>query len=135
MANLAIINKLIEERNLSVTEFCLRANISAQSLREIVKRNSTKTDILERFAAVLHVPVGVFFNEQSNVTITGRQIHTGVGNQIMQTPEEQEIEHLKSLLEAQAKLIDEKEQRIQDKDSLISMLHDQIEHLKAKIES
>lgn len=132
MANLAIINELIEERNLSIGEFCQRAEITSQALREIVKRNSTKTEILERIAKVLRVPVGRFFDEQSNVTITGSQIHRGIGDQIMLTPEEKEINHLNSLLDSQAKLIEEKDQRIRDKDAMIKMLSEQVESLKNK---
>lgn len=129
MANLAIISELIEERKLSFNDFCEQVQVSPQSMRVIIKRNSTKTDILERIAKVLHVPVGYFFNENSNIAITGSQVHTGVGDQFMLS-QEKEIVHLKSLVEVQSKLIEEKEQRIQDKDALIKILSDQLENLK-----
>lgn len=115
MANLILINELLKKKNLSVKEFCKRAQISDQTYRQMQSRNSTKTEILERIAQVLNVPVGYFFGEHTGVCVTGEytQVHSGQGNQIMLTQEEREIEHLRELLAERDKVIEEKERLIQ----------------------
>lgn len=64
MANLQLINELLKDKKISKLDFCSKIGISDTSLRLIVERNSTKTDILEKIAKELNVPVGVFFDEQ-----------------------------------------------------------------------
>lgn len=115
MANLQLISDLLKKRNLSVTEFCRRASISDQTYRQMRSRNSTKTEILERVAKVLNVPVGYFFGEHTGIVISGEynQVHSGLGNQIMQTPEQKEIEHLREIIAEKIKIIEEKERMIQ----------------------
>lgn len=124
MAHLALIRTLLKEKGLTTSEVCQMAEITPQSLGQMIQRNSTKTEILERIARVLGVPVGYFFDEQSNVEI--------IGSQIMSTEEKKEIEYLNSLLAVQSKLIEEKERRIQDKDAMIKMLSEEVESLKNK---
>lgn len=115
MANFQLINELIKEKRLSVSEFCNRAQISDQTYRQIQVRNSTKTEILERIANVLNVPVGYFFGEHSGIVISGEhnQVHNGHGNQILMTPQEQEICHLREMIAEKDKIIEEKERLIQ----------------------
>lgn len=115
MANLLLIRDLIEKKKIAVGELCEQAQITPQTLREAIKRNSTKTDILERISHVLNVPIGYFFGEYSNVVVSGEnnQVHNGNGDQIMMTPERREIEHLRELLTEKDKVIEEKERTIQ----------------------
>lgn len=115
MANFLLIRELLEKKKISIGDLCQRAEITPQTLREAIKRNSTKTDILERIATVLNVPIGYFFGEHSGIVISGEhnQVHNGQGNQIMLTPEQQEIEHLREIIMEKDKIIDEKERLIQ----------------------
>lgn len=115
MANLQIISDLLKKKNMGKAQFCELVGITDQTLRQIQTRNSTKTDILERIAHVLNVPIGYFFGEHPGIVISGEnnQVHNGQGNQIMMTPEQREIEHLRELLTEKDKVIDEKERLIQ----------------------
>lgn len=116
MANLMLIRDLAEKKKIALGDLCEQAEITTQTLREAIKRNSTKTDILERIAHVLNVPIGYFFGEQSpGIIVSGRhnQVHSGQGNQIVLTQEQREIEHLRELLIEKDKVIDEKERLIQ----------------------
>lgn len=98
-----------------ISDFCEQSQITNQTLREMIKRNSTKTDILERIANVLNVPVGYFFNEYSGIVVNGKnnQVHSGQGNQIMLSPEQREIEHLREIIKEKNNLLEEKERLIQ----------------------
>lgn len=115
MANLQLIKELLEKKRMTVGEFCERAEISDQTYRQIRARNSTRTDILERIAKVLNVPVGYFFGEQAGIVISGEhnQVHNGQGNQIMQTQERQLIEHLREIIREKDNILMEKERLIQ----------------------
>lgn len=115
MANLQIISDLLKKKNMGKTQFCELVGITDQTLRQIQARNSTRTDILEKIAHVLNVPIGYFFGEHPGIVISGEnnQVHNGHGNQIMMTPEQREIEHLRELLIEKDKVIDEKERLIQ----------------------
>lgn len=115
MANLQIISELLKKKKMGKNQFCELVGITDQTLRQIQARNSTKTDILERIAHVLNVPIGTFFGEQSGIVISGKnnQVHNGQGDQIMMTQEQREIEHLRELLLEKDKVIEEKERTIQ----------------------
>lgn len=115
MANLQIISDLLKKKKMGKTQFCELVGITDQTLRQIQARNSTKTDILERIAHVLNVPIGYFFGEQPGIVISGEnnQVHNGQGDQIMATPEQREIEYLREMLNEKEKIIDEKERLIQ----------------------
>lgn len=115
MANLALISELIKQKKMMISDFCEQSQITNQTLREMIKRNSTKTDILERIANVLNVPVGYFFNEYSGIVVNGKnnQVHSGQGNQIMLSPEQREIEHLREIIKEKNNLLEEKERLIQ----------------------
>lgn len=115
MANLHSINELLKRKKISQKDFCERVGLTDVSLRRIIERNSTKTETLEKIAESLNVPIGYFFGEQSGIVISGvhNQVHNGQGDQIMMTPEQKEIEHLRAIIEAKDKIIEEKERLIQ----------------------
>lgn len=101
MANLQLISDILDERNLSITELCASVGITSQAYRDMLKRNSTKVEILERIASHLHVPVGYFFDETDN---------DKEEKNLLLTSEEKEIMHLKRLLaEKDARIADLKE--------------------------
>lgn len=115
MANLHLISELLKKKKMPQKDFCERVGLTDVSLRRIIERNSTKTETLERIAEVLNVPISYFFGEQPGLIISGEhnQVHNGQGNQIMMTPEQKEIEHLRELLTEKDKVVDEKERLIQ----------------------
>ncbi|MEQ3162704.1 helix-turn-helix transcriptional regulator [Parabacteroides goldsteinii] len=115
MANLQLISELLKKKKMSQKDFCEQVGLTDVSLRRIIERNSTKTETLEKIAEVLNVPIGYFFGEQSGIVISGEhnQVHNGLGNQIMTTPEQREIEHLRAIIDAKDKIIEEKERLIQ----------------------
>lgn len=115
MANLHLISDLLEKKKIGKIQFCEQVGITDQTLRQIQARNSTRTDILEKIAQVLNVPVGYFFGEQIGIVVSGEhnQVHNGLGDQVMLTPEQREIEHLREIITEKEKIIDEKERLIQ----------------------
>ncbi|MGL4860234.1 MAG: helix-turn-helix domain-containing protein [Enterobacteriaceae bacterium] len=64
MANFQIINDLILEKKVAKKDLCESVGISYTALSDIIERNSTKTDTLEKIAKFFRVPVSVFFGEQ-----------------------------------------------------------------------
>lgn len=110
-----LIRELVSKRKISISDFCEQVGISDQALRNIEKRNSTKTEILEKIAEVLNVPVGYFFGETQPLVVNGgnNQLHNGNGHQIILSKEEIEIEHLRDILSEKDKIIAEKERLIQ----------------------
>ncbi|MEI7676556.1 MAG: helix-turn-helix transcriptional regulator [Bacteroidales bacterium] len=63
MANLSKIRQLCDQRNIQQKELAKIAGVTSQAIIDMIARNSTKTDILERIAKALSVPVGYFFDE------------------------------------------------------------------------
>lgn len=113
MANIFIINELLTQKNLSITDFCKAVGITPQALRDMVKRNSTKTEILERIATQLHVPIGYFFdNDDCRCIVENNQ-----EQKELITPEQKEIEYLKQI-------IAEKDLRISELKEHIKLLSD-----------
>lgn len=106
MANLQKIKMLCEQRNIQQKELAKRVGITSQSIIDMINRNSTKTEILEKIAKELNVPVGYFFDETPySVYGNQNQINNGVGQQILMTPDQREIENLKELLKEKERFI------------------------------
>ena len=106
MANLQKIKILCEQRNIQQKELAKRVGITSQSIIDMINRNSTKTEILEKIAKELNVPVGYFFDETPySVYGNQNQINNGVGQQILMTPDQREIENLKELLKEKERFI------------------------------
>ena len=106
MANLQKIKILCEQRNIQQKELAKRVGITSQSIIDMINRNSTKTEILEKIAKELNVPVGYFFDETPySVYGNQNQINNGVGQQILMTPDQREIENLKKLLKEKERFI------------------------------
>lgn len=106
MANLQKIKILCEQRNIQQKELAKRVGITSQSIIDMINRNSTKTEILEKIAKELNVPVGYFFDEAPySVFGNQNQINNGIGQQVIMTNEQKEIEYLKQLLEEKERLI------------------------------
>lgn len=63
MANLNRIKEILEERNISISEFCKEINMSLSGFKRILEKNSTRLQTLETIADALNCPVGIFFND------------------------------------------------------------------------
>lgn len=61
MLKLNILLSILEQRNTSIQEFSRQIGISAQTIRRIVKNNSTRIQTLERIANGLNLPITTFF--------------------------------------------------------------------------
>ncbi len=117
MANFQLIRELLNKRKIPVKDFCERIEISDTAFRQLIERNSTKTEIIEKIARELNVAVGFFFGETTNITMCGQntQVHNGNGHQIMLSTEQKEIEMLKQI-------IIEKDKQLEDKERFIRVL-------------
>ena len=117
MANFHLISELLDKRKITQKDFCEQIQISTTAFRQLVERNSTKTEIIERIARELRVPVGYFFGDNNNITMSGQntQVHNGNGHQIMLSAEQKEIELLRQI-------ITEKDKQLEDKERFIRVL-------------
>ena len=117
MANFQLIREILNKRKIPINEFCKKIELSDTAFRQLVERNSTKTEIIERIARELRVPVGYFFGDNNNITMSGQntQVHNGNGHQIMLSAEQKEIELLRQI-------ITEKDKQLEDKERFIRVL-------------
>lgn len=117
MANFQLIRDILNKRKIPINEFCKKIELSDTAFRQLVERNSTKTEIIERIARELRVPVGYFFGDNSSITMSGQntQVHNGNGHQIMLSAEQKEIELLRQI-------ITEKDKQLEDKERFIRVL-------------
>ena len=117
MANFQLIRDILNKRKIPINEFCKKIELSDTAFRQLVERNSTKTEIIERIARELRVPVGYFFGDKNSITMSGQntQVHNGNGHQIMLSAEQKEIELLRQI-------ITEKDKQLEDKERFIRVL-------------
>lgn len=66
MANLDLIKKLAEKKNMTLTSLADAVGISVTQVHMICKTNSTKIDTLEKIARALDVSPTVFFDDYNN---------------------------------------------------------------------
>jgi transcriptional regulator with XRE-family HTH domain len=62
-ANFEKIRELSNVKKITLKQLCERIGISQNGLQQIIKKNSTKTEILEAISAVFDVPIGYFFDD------------------------------------------------------------------------
>jgi transcriptional regulator with XRE-family HTH domain len=58
------VKELLDQREMTVKEFCSQVGISNPALYKMYKRNSIDTKYLERMATVLKVPISTFFDSE-----------------------------------------------------------------------
>lgn len=79
MANFHIISELLDQRKITKKDLCENVGISYTALSDLLARNSTKTDIIEKIAKFFRVPVGQFFDEAPSLSaknnISGNNFH------------------------------------------------------------
>lgn len=113
MANFQKITELLQKKNLAKGEFCKRVGITTQGLRELIARNSTSTETIERIAEALNVHVGFFFDDSDYIE-KGR---AGLENKC-----QAEVELLKNIIAAKEQVIQEKDNVIYEKERLLKVL-------------
>lgn len=118
MANLLIIKDLADRQNISLKDLAEELNMTPDGLQKMMKRNSTKTETLEKIAGILGVQAGIFFDgyNSANQLINGDGNTASIFGNI--TAEDianknKEINHLKVLLTEKERIIEEKERLIQ----------------------
>lgn len=122
MANFQLINDLLKRRKITKKDFCNDIGLTDTALRQLIDRNSTKTEIIERIAHALNVPVGFFFDEVKDSTktnaknnISGNNFH-GTNNiqvDVNLADCKAELERLQVENEHLKAIIEEKERTIQ----------------------
>ena len=95
MANLQKIKEIAKEQGISLSYIAERIGMTPNGLSIVMKNNKTMTDKLEMIAHILHVKVGVFFDEETCDTT----------NQ----PVVEAIEHYRELLVQKDKIIEQKD--------------------------
>lgn len=107
MANFQKITELLQERKILKKEFCEAVGLSYPGLTDILDRNSTKTDVLERIAEFFHVPVGYFFDEiEVDGTVSKpRGVDNPKEQDVRLEKLELEVKHLNDLLVEKERLI------------------------------
>ncbi len=95
MANMALIRKLCEEKNISIRELSRRVNRRESSLQGIIRNGSTSTLTLEAIAEVLGVSPAIFWEEKQP-----------------KSELEMELDYLRKLVKEKDQLISEKERMI-----------------------
>lgn len=67
MANLSIIKRLAEDRNITIKSLAQQVGVTEQQIHVMVKTNSTKVSTLEKIASVLEVSPLVFFDDKWSI--------------------------------------------------------------------
>lgn len=118
MANLLIIKDLADRQNISLKDLAEELDMTPDGLQKMMKRNSTKTETLEKIAGILGVQAGIFFDgyNSANQLINGDGNTASIFGNITaedMANKDKEIIHLKALLSEKERIIEEKERLIQ----------------------
>lgn len=118
MANLLIIKDLADRQNISLKDLAEELDMTPDGLQKMMKRNSTKTETLEKIAGILGVQAGIFFDgyNSANQLINGDGNTASIFGNITaedMVNKDKEIIHLKALLSEKERIIEEKERLIQ----------------------
>ena len=119
-----IVKELMVKQNIEVAELAKRLGKTKQAVYDILDKEDVNTSLLRELSSIFNVPIAIFFdnsvnNNQSN---TGdNSIVVGQNNTIdalnLENKEKLEnalleIKHLKDIIEAKDKLLEEKERLI-----------------------
>ena len=113
MANFQKIRDLMHTKKMQQKDLCETVGITGKTFIDLVNRNSTKTEILERIAKALDTPVGYFFDEEPTKKVEVQK-------------KEENAPIYKKLVEAQEELL-------KNKDKEISNLKKEVESLKNEL--
>lgn len=105
--NYSLLKKTIKDSRVSFREFATFVNMTEAGLRRSIDNNTLTVDVFEKICQLLNMYPAVFFEHQNAISITGQQVHTGIGDNKMNTIEDKnkEIEHLRLLLKEKERTI------------------------------
>ncbi|MGL5731605.1 MAG: LexA family transcriptional regulator [Bacteroidales bacterium] len=63
MPKFAIIKDILDERGITLKNFCSEIGMSESGLKRIIKHNSTRIQTVETIAKALNIPIGILFGE------------------------------------------------------------------------
>lgn len=132
MPNFQLIRKLAQAQGKAMADIARECGITPTQLHSLIKKNSTKPATAQKIAASLGVPVSVFFEEDIDEEAIISQHHIGIsesGNISIVHNEssnadsyKKDLKEAKNEIELLRKQIHLLEERIKDKDFIISML-------------
>lgn len=131
--NLELIKTEAEKAHIPFKSVASAIGMSEGNLHRCVRENKIQAQDLEKIASVLHVNVGIFFDElpHIHVEVKGRK-GQAAGNNIYNNADQAEIQRLKDrIAHLEERIIDkdaaiaDRDARIADKDELISILKKQ----------
>jgi transcriptional regulator with XRE-family HTH domain len=99
MANFQKIKEIAKERGISLGAIAEQIGMTPTGLSLVMKTNKTMTDKIEMIAKLLHVKVGVFFDEESDTSISPANV-------------DEQVAYYKELLAQKDKIIEQKDQII-----------------------
>lgn len=74
MPNLQIIREILEDKNISIKDFCKDIAMSEAGLKRIMRINSTRIQTLELIAEKLNVPIQTLFNGNYNIASQNKNL-------------------------------------------------------------
>lgn len=110
MANFQKIKEIAKERGISLNSIAEQIGMTPTGLGLVIKTNKTMTDKIEMIAQLLHVKVGVFFDEEPEQ------------HSIQSACDESIIAHYNELIAMKDKIIEQKDETIAQKDFIINAL-------------
>lgn len=65
MPKFSIIKDILDERGITIKNFCSEIGMSESGLKRIIKHNSTRIQTVESIAKALNIPIGILFGENT----------------------------------------------------------------------
>lgn len=148
MANLQLIKKIAESKNIALKSVAQQAGITEQQIHMICRTNSTKVATLEQIAAALGVSPRLFFDDEietdNSILHKSTQSNDDENSALHFNSDKVnsrdqnndklslELSLVKSLLSAKDKIISELEGRVEDKIVIIELLKDKLKEYSSK---
>lgn len=117
------IKELMVKEKIDIPELAKKLGKTKQAIYDMLEKKDVNTSLLRDLSSIFNVPIGIFFEEEpitNNTTgnsniVVGRDNNGQISVSECQDRLEDallEIEHLKEIIDAKDKLIDEKERLI-----------------------
>jgi len=119
--NIKALRDLLKQKKISQIEISSKIGMTQAGFSNALLKEDFKISTLEKIASALQVPIGYFFDENSN-GVNGNSIVGNNNKQGIIISQNNEIEKLQSELDSCKELNEELRQRIIDKEELIELL-------------
>ena len=123
--NISKLNKCFENSKLTKKQFAEQCGVTRVTIDNALKGADIRVSILESIAKVLKVSVGELFDEsEATVKASGHNAAASYNGNISinERPQQEEVEHLRSIIDEKERLLQEKERTIQVQQQLIDAL-------------